>query len=443
MKVFVPNNFKEERKYIVNILLNEYLGLNYEIEFSNEKNYKILLDNNSIITIKDSFWNNLDEQTGYLEQKKIPKKVVFSENKFISEKNIPIIYGSEECELKNNEIFCGIDIFASSFFMLTRWEEIVIAEKDKHNRFRCELSLAQKQNFSHRAIVNEYVEMLWNMLVHSNCKQKRKQRKHEIIPTHDIDFLFLFDSFYNFLKVVGGDILKRRSISLAFKTTKNYIGFKFGKAKDPYDTFEYLMDISEKNKIKSHFYFIAGKKTELDVRYNFLKKETKKIIDNIIKRGHFVGIHGSYSSYNNNEQFKKEIKRFDEFEIRVDEGRQHYLRFENPLTWQIWNNNKMKYDSSIGYTNGSGFRAGTCYEYPVFDVQKRKKLDLIERPLIFMETTSRAKFSKDEDFKKQLIELKNTTKKYNGQFVFLWHNSNFNVKLFRELIDFYPQIFEK
>lgn len=443
MKIYIPNNFKQERLYIIEIIFSEFLGLDYSYEFYNENNYKINLNSGNEIIIKDNFWSNIEEKNGYLDKKNIPQKVVFSDNTFIQEKNIPIIYGTEECTIENNNIICGLDIFASSFFMLTRWEEAVISEKDKHSRFKCEISLAQKHNFSHRAIVNEYVEMLWNMLKYLGCEQKRKLRKFEIIPTHDIDFLQLFDTYFNGLKVIGGDILKRGNISMALNSLKSFLGYKFGKTNDPYDTFDFLMDISEKNNVKSNFYFIAGKKGEADVRYNFISDKVKKTIKNIQQRGHNIGIHGGYSSFDNLEQFQKEINRFRKFNLEISEGRQHYLRFENPKTWQIWEKSEMKYDSTIGYANGSGFRAGTCYEYSVFDIIERKKLNLIERPLIFMETVSKTKYPNKDDFTKHCLSLKNTVKKYNGQFVFLWHNSNFNTYLWEDIQDFYPKIFSQ
>ncbi len=87
---------------------------------------------------------------------------MFSKNDFIVEKDIPIIYGTDKLEIteqNQNIITCGIDIFASSFFMLTRWEEYVNKNRDRHNRFPAIESLAFKNDFLSRPVVNEYVEM--------------------------------------------------------------------------------------------------------------------------------------------------------------------------------------------------------------------------------------------------------------------------------------------
>lgn len=439
LKIVAPYNFEPEKKYIIDILLSEFLGLSYELQFVNTSDYQIIINNKKIV-FKDIFFMNFTEDAGYLNKQNIPENIRFTKNEFIVEDDIPVIFGTNEFLVSNN-IFCGIDIFASSFFMLTRWEEFAIIQKDAHNRFPCELSLAQKNNFHHRPVINEYVEMLWNMLKHIGCNKKRKQHKFEIIPTHDIDFFRQFPTFSKGIKNVLGDLIKRKSITLAFDTFKRFIQTKFFKKKDPFDTFNLLMDISEKHNLKSHFYFIAGRVGEEDVHFNFTTDEVKKTIKQIHERGHIVGIHGGYSSYDEVEQFQKEIKRFEQFDVKITEGRQHFLRFKNAHTWQIHEQCKVKYDSTIGYTNTSGFRAGTCYEYPVFDIINRQQLNLIERPLIFMETVSQKKYSKPADFKNQLLSLKSTVQKYNGQFVVLWHNSNINSLLWQKYFSFYKDVF--
>lgn len=67
---------------------------------------------------------------------------------------ITIIYGEDKLIIDRNSktIVCGIDIFASSFFMLTRWEEYVNKKRDNHNRFPASESLAYKFGFLNRPI---------------------------------------------------------------------------------------------------------------------------------------------------------------------------------------------------------------------------------------------------------------------------------------------------
>ena len=166
------------------------------------------------------------------------------------EKDIPVIYGSDELHVTEKKIICGIDIFSSSFFMLTRWEEYVNKERDEHMRFPGIESIASKNGFLHRPVVNEYVEMLWALLSKLGYKGERKKKSYNLVLTHDIDHM----DYPRCLRILAGDILKRRNLKLVWKNFKHYLIT----GSNPYDTFGFIMDISEKLGIKSHFYFMSS-----------------------------------------------------------------------------------------------------------------------------------------------------------------------------------------
>jgi len=264
MKIKIPNNNIAERKYIINILLCEFLGLKYNIEIKNIQDYEIILKNENKLIIKDSFFNKFQKDLEYLDEKNIPQKVEFGKNEFIVENDILIIFGKNKCEIKKNEIVCEIDIFASSFFMLSRWEEYVNKTRDNHNRFPAYASLAYKNNFLDRPVVNEYLEMLCNMLKFLGFKQKRKERKFKFVLTHDVDVAYKFKSKFLMFKELLGDLLKRKSINIFLSNVKLQINY-FKNKKDPYDTYDYLMDISEKVGVKSYFFLHSSSSAKQDI----------------------------------------------------------------------------------------------------------------------------------------------------------------------------------
>lgn len=439
INIYIPNNNIEERKYIINTIFQFFLGLEINIEIKPVSNYLIILGNKKKIEIQDSFFNKYKKDFEYLNLKNIPKDLqIIKNNKFIDIEKLPIIFGEPNISDSLDQIICGIDIFASSFFMLTRWEENVNQETDKHNRFPDHASLAFKNKFHKRPIVNEYVELLWNMIYHLDDSLEKKVRQYSVTVTHDVDKFRRYDSFIKYLKALGGDLLLRKNPLLWFKTSLDFVSVQLKIKKDPYDSFEYLMTVSENNNIKSHFYFMPNKMGEIDARYNIENKSVRKTIETIIEKGHLVGIHGSYQGYNNGDIFKTELKRFNEF--RVSEGRQHYLRFENPKTWQLWEDNNLEYDSTIGYSEFSGFRSGICYDYPVFNILTRSTLKLIEKPLIAMERAIKNEYNNVELFIDDLSALSEITRKYNGNFVFLWHSDNFNTYEWEKYSKKYEQI---
>ena len=439
LTVRIPNNFQEERQYIISVLLGEFLGLKYCLENHDEQYYELNINNDRKVIIKDSFFSNLREEQGYLSVINLPKKVEFCINPFIVEKNIPVIFGDNSLNIQSNEIVCGIDIFASSFFMLTRWEEYVNKERDMYNRFPATASVAYKFGFLDRPIVNEYVEMLWNMLRYLGIEQGRKQRSFQYILTHDVDHIIYWKSLKQLFRRLGGDILKRKSIREATNSLKDFINVRLGNSRDPYDTFDFLMDLSESLGVKSHFYFMSGGLTTYDNHYNIDSVRAKEIIRKIEERNHIIGFHPSFNTYNNKKQWRKEKEKLEEvLGYQVKEGRQHYLRFEAPFTWRIWNENQMEFDSTLSYADKEGFRCGVCYDFPVFDFLERRQLKLREFPLIVMEG-SFTTYQNIEPFEmeKKIVSLIEKVKKYKGNFVYLWHNSSFKVGKWREYDNIY------
>src|SRR5690606_33804702 len=112
-------------------------------------------------------------------------------------------------------------------------------------------------------------------------------------------------------------------------------------------------------------------------------------------------------------------------------GRQHYLRWEAPTTWQAWNDAGLTYDSTVGYADHAGFRAGTCFEYPTFNLVSRAAMTLIERPLIVMEGTLLGKQYMGLDYSAALeygLKLRARCLQFGGAFTLLWHNSHFLTK---------------
>lgn len=402
IKIYIPKNNLEERKYIIDIIFNEFLGLKYTFEVGS-KDYEIELENKKILMIEDTFFSKFPNDLEYLKLENIPNQI-------------------EE-----------LDIFAASFFMLTRWEEYVNSNRDSHNRFPATESLAYKQGFLERPIVDEYVEKLKQLLLEIDASLIFKTRKKQLYITHDVDWLYQWKSHKQTLKIALGDIVKRKSLPLAVERIAEYYLIKRNKIKDPFDTFDWLMDKSEAIGVKSRFYFMSGGTTVYDNRYKIDEAKSLELIEKIKKRGHILGFHPSYNAYNDAEQFKKEKELLEKVSgVSIIEGREHYLRFEVPTTWQIWEDNGMKVDSTCGYADKEGFRCGTSNEFRVFNILTRKKLKLKERPLLVMDGTlfSYQNYS-DLEAKEKVDKIKMSS----NTFTILWHNSHIkHLKFYEECI---------
>ena len=418
------------------------MGLEYQVILdANIQGYKIQLENGAILRLGDVFFENASP-VNYLMIDNIPTEISYLKSPFKNNQTIPILFGGEDYKFNNSIIYFHGDIIASTFFMLTRWEEYVVKERDSHNRFSAKSSTAFKYGFLNRPIVNEYVELLWEALSYLGINQERKKRTFQLIPTHDVDLPRLWWNFKDFVRTLGGSLLRRGDFRGAIDLIQKYITKRFLRAKDPFDTFDYLMKISERNKLTSHFFFMSGGTSSKDNYYEIDHPIIIDLIRNIQRRGHSIGFHPSYNAYNNAKQFIKEKKALESVTSHpVKIGRHHFLRFQVPTTWQIWENANMTWDSNMSYADCEGFRCGVCYPFPVFNFLEKRELKLIEKPLIVMDGSlvTYQDITPEEGYQK-VNNLLQEVKKYNGEFVFLWHNSAFNTPLWLPFQKIYERI---
>jgi len=120
-------------------------------------------------------------------------------------------------------------------------------------------------------------------------------------------------------------------------------------------------------------------------------------------------------------------KGFHEINQKTWGGRQHYLRFTNPITWQGWEDAGVDYDSTLGFPDTIGFRCSTCHEFHVFNIERKKKLHLRERPLVCMDV-SLGNIDDSRTYSTGLVErvvnVEDLCKRFDATSVLLWHNDH-------------------
>ncbi len=469
LKISTSKAYLPEKRYIFDVLLEEFLGLEYDIKFAETDNITITSQNasdNRRLILSNQFF--LTPESMWLQSDSIPKSPL---NHWLPEidnirienisESIPVIFGNlfdsgSYIKRSQQEIEIGIDIFGSSFFMLTRYEELVLPDRDNHDRFPIESSLAFKSGFTDQPIVNYYTELLWWGL--SNLWQDliRKDRQFKIYVSHDIDNLleYAWQPIPQFLRSLAVDVLKHRSLSQAVNRTIvcffEKLGFvrkgnKFILRKDPYNNLVKIAGVNRKNGLRGSFNFIAGNtEKKHDAFYELEWEWIISILVDLQKTDQEIGLHPSYRTFRDANQVKSELKTLQKSCISAKTnqakwgGRQHYLRWSNPETWQNYEDAGLTYDSSIGYAEQPGFRSGVCYEYPVFNLNTRKKLKLRERPLILMDASVLDYMNGSWALiKDEAIRFANIIRLFSGDFILLCHNCRLSK---RKAIETYDDI---
>jgi hypothetical protein len=437
VKVFP--NYKPERQYILEVLLQEFLGLDYHIEYENRLNVCIKNSDGKKIILPDIFFRT--PKNKWLKPGSLPRQPLqvldtreasFDYN--LVDSKIPIIYG-KKWNKRTDDI--SIDIFGSTFFALSRYEEIVKADSDEHDRFPASASLAYQEGFINRPIVNEYLEILWYHLKKVWPGIRRRNREFKILLTHDVDRPFehaMINSKKLLFRTVER-IIRTRNLSFSFKPlTLRLKGLRGKIPDDPYNTFDWIMDISDRYGLASTFNFFGDRTgLKLDSSYRPKDRLIIELIRRIYKRGHKIGFHGSYNTYLNEQKARSEFRRLKAVCLNegIDQkkwsGRQHYLRWRTDYTPQILDSIGLHFDSTIAFAERQGFRSGCVYEYSIYDIIGRKPLNLKEIPLIIMDRTLTSPLYMDLSTQQAIVaalQLKNTTRLFGGNFTILWHNNN-------------------
>ncbi len=439
----IPGNYNIERNYVLSLIFDEFLGVEYQIQQCDSHQVRIIMDDGKELLMVDKLFSTKEDQ--WLQKSSLPiqplKKWDLNNVPFtvpIVSRQIPVIYGDDPSAVdffqkSDDKIYLGLDIFGSTFFMLTRYEEVVNLDRDEHGRFPATASLAYQEGFLNRPIVNEYLEILWQCLKWLCPELKRKERCFQIYVSHDVDepFLFSVGGLPRLIRRSGGDILKRLT---PIKAMKNVLYWLKYLGADPYDTFDLIMDISEANSLNSAFYFITQHSAgRIDGVYSIDHPLIRKLMRKIYKRGHEIGLHASYDTYQDALQTKKEFTYLKQtcategIEQPTWGGRQHFLRWEAPITFQNWEDSGLDYDSTLCYADHIGFRCGVCWDFTVFNLKTRKTLRLKERPLIVMDrTVLKSKYMNltHEEAWQEINSLKERCMMFSGNFTILWHNHN-------------------
>jgi hypothetical protein len=154
----------------------------------------------------------------------------------------------------------------------------------------------------------------------------------------------------------------------------------------------------------------------------------KTIIQKLSVAGFEIGFHPSYRTMDDPVLLAREKENFDAVVGPGKHGaRQHYLRFRVPDSWRNLERLGFAYDSTLGFADHEGFRAGTCRRFRPFDVQFDRSLELWELPLIVMDATlNRYRGLTPMQGKERILELARRCMSVGGTLTLLWHNSSFN-----------------
>ncbi|MBQ3595153.1 MAG: polysaccharide deacetylase family protein [Bacteroidales bacterium] len=342
----------------------------------------------------------------------------------------------------NEKSLFPFDIFAASFYIISRYEEYLPHVSDNYNRFQPQDSILYKMEMMERPVINLWSIDLGNELVARYPEITLKKKTFRFVPTYDVDAAWAYRNkgFFRTTLSLCRDILR---------FDKNEIKYRWDvlrkKKMDPFDTFEYQIKLQKELKLSPLYFILCGDYNTNDKNISIKNKEFQQLIKHLGDYA-LVGIHPSFSSYLNKNMIKEEITRLsDVLKREVTISRQHFLRLSLPSSYQILIELDITDDYTMGYASQAGFRAGYADTFKFFDLENDMKTKLNIHPFALMDGTMRDYLNLDvqesyEKAKKLVDEVKNV----NGTFILLWHNETLSgekrwegwITLYRKILDY-------
>ena len=314
------------------------------------------------------------------------------------------------------------DPFASSFYLLTRYEEYLPHIKDKHDRFSAESSLAFQNDFLHIPVVDYYALAVYDVLKNQFPDLPETNRSYSFMSTIDVDNAFAY-KHKGFIRVIGG--LLKSVFQLDLQQFVERMQVHLGLLPDPFNTFDYLSALHRKEGVQALYFWLLADYGLNDKNVPITSQRFQALIKSVADHA-LVGIHPSYMSNFKPERLPVEINRLSSVVHQdVLRSRQHFLKMTLPETYQRLVEHDIRDDYTMGYASQPGFRAGTCSTYVFYDLDREIQLPLRIHPFAYMEGTFMHYLKMNpQEAEPVILSLIEQVKKVKGTFISLWHNDS-------------------
>ncbi len=397
--------------YTLDLLIQEILGIDYRLTVDANENFT---NGEPVINYSGLQINNA--------LKINPHGLLFEED--IKVQDIEPVKDWDGCPVffETPDGHIPFDLFAASFFLVSRYEEYLPFVPDRHGRFSATSSVAYKLNIHKLPLVNLWVKKLGEKLKAFFPGLILKPLSFNYLPTIDID---------NPWKFLNKPVLRRNlgMIRDVFHLDLNNASCRYkvlrGKLTDPFDTYDEWEMLHGDMAGQVIVFVLSSSATCFDMAINPNNSDWQKLIKKLSEK-HNIGMHPSYNT-NRDEKRLPEEKKFLESlcGISITRSRQHFLRLNMPGTYRKLIKAGIREDYSMGYHDLAGFRAGIAHPFRFFDLEKNKTGDLLIYPFAVMDRALKD-YMQLNTFNafEEICEIINQLRMSGGIFISVWHNES-------------------
>lgn len=314
------------------------------------------------------------------------------------------------------------DIFAASFYLLSRYEEYLPHVSDDYGRFSASESLAYQHRFLNQPVVDIWAYKLKDVLNERFPDFKFSERTYKVQPVIDVPMAYYFKN-KGLLRTIGGTLndIRRFKLKQLYERYSVLMGF----TRDPYDTFKWIIRKQKKYNFKFMVLFLIGDYSTFDKNINTNKKQFVSLIKYVADYCD-VGIKASYLSLDDVAILKKEKLKMEAItHTDLKAVRHSFSKLNLPTSYRNLVELEINQDFTMGYIDTLGFRAGTCTPFQFYDLDYEVQTPLQINPFECLDF-GLLKYSSELDKTEHLQKLINEVKAVNGTFTAIFHNYSFS-----------------
>lgn len=313
------------------------------------------------------------------------------------------------------------DIFAASFYLLTRYEEYLPHVKDEAGRFPAAESLASQESFLHRPVIDIWAMKFKKILLERFPDLDMEERKFSTRSLITSESTFIFKN-KGFLRSFIGMMLDLFQLNLGRVADRLQVWIRI--KSDPHDIFEDLIELIKKYKLDMLFMFQLSDFSVHDRNISHNRIPHRAVIKSVADYSK-VGLLMGYYAMEEIKSLRKEKLRMEEIvHSPVEHAMNSRFNLRLPDHYNDLIELEIHNDHSMGYPEVAGFRAGTCSPYLFYDINMEITTPLKVHPYAFHSSLLRSK--PKQKLKENLDRMIKEVKEVDGKFTAVFQNQDFS-----------------
>jgi hypothetical protein len=448
IRIKAPDFYHAEHEYVFFQLFKMLCDIDFEVTYEQREDYLFETVWGATLSIPCIFFNEV-ASFGYrsvianLSERHL-NRVSLEINE--SSVELTVIFGKGEFSTDvRRQSRLSIDVVGGAFMLLSQAEEVFSHERDGHGRFGFAQSCLSEVVYDF-PVVDEYAELIRLWFGLSVARVDCQPHKSNVVVSTDVDFIsdWRTESAVSAVKATLKSFKVYRGLPI-----QDHFGAIFGylnrllrrQVADPFQKgIANYLEVLSKYNIVPTAYFIPCRTSNFDGDCLDTSAALRRCLLEFQDLNAQVGVHPGYACHEPEVGLLPSISAFKTFHLDSSiHCRFHFLKWEAAKTAYLLSLAGVAEDSTLGFADRAGFRAGTAHKFYLYDWARESQSTITEQPLICMDATILRSEYEAHGFSdaavQRITELARRSTRFGGKFTLLWHNTEIDTDFKNDFFD--------